>query len=150
MEVSSCSFDWKEIMTRLLFFGLAFVALGCSSISGPDKEQVVGTIEHFSEPVMVQLPDTVAAGEAFAATVRTYGGGCTKKGDTKVEVDDLRATVTPYDFRVESNICTDILNAFQHTAMLRFQRAGTAEVVVRGRKQPGDEVVTVKRMVVVR
>lgn len=139
-------------MTRLLFFGLALVALGCSSISGLDEEQVVGIIEHFSEPVMVQLPDTVAAGEAFTATVRTYGGGCTKKGDTKVEVNDLRATVTPYDVRVESNanVCTDILNAFQHTTTLRFEKAGTAEVVVRGRKQPGDEVVTVKRTVVVR
>lgn len=99
---------------------------------------------------MVQIPDTVAAGEAFTATVRTYGGGCNKKGDTKVEVNDLHATVTPFDVRIESNVCTDILKVFQHTATLRFEKAGTAGVVVQGRKQPGNQVVTVKRTVVVR
>ncbi len=137
-------------MTRLLFGGLALVALGCGSISGLDEEQVVGVVEHFNDPVIVQLPDTVAAGQAFTATVRTYGNGCTKKGDTSVEVNDLSATVTPFDVRKKANFCTDILNAFQHTATLRFNKAGTAEVVVRGRKQPGDEVVTLKRTVVVR
>jgi hypothetical protein len=137
-------------MTRLILLGLGLVVLGCSSLTGPGRERVIGTLEHHGDSVVVSVPDTVAAGEAFTVAVRTYGGGCMEKGDTEVEVRGLRATVTPYDIRVEADVCTAILKLFEHTATLHFEGAGTAEVVMRGRKEPEGEILTVGRTVVVR
>jgi hypothetical protein len=138
-------------MLRVMLFGFVALAMGCSSITYPE-ERVIGVITGFNaDDPHVAVPDTVAAGESFAVTVRTYGGGCTRKGETETEIDGLRATVTPYDIQTRADICTDILKQFTHTASLRFNETGTARVVVRGRGHtPDGALLTIERTVVVR
>lgn len=126
--------------------------LACSSPSGPRERRVIGTIEFFDDPVVISLPDTAAAGEPFTATVRTYGGGCTRKGDTEVDVDGLRANVIPFDIETVGDqvVCPAVLVRFQHSATITFEEPGTGDVIVQGRREPENELFTVERTVVVR
>jgi hypothetical protein len=87
------------------------------------------------------LPDTVAVGASVVATVRSYGGGCIRAGETEVAVDGLAADVRPFDyFPVPSptRVCTADLRIIEHPATLRFARAGRAVVRVHGRRDGGD------------
>ena len=152
---------------RLLLLSLVLAA--CAQPAGPSdpplgdrrespdgvvQERRVGTIEHYRDPVRVEAPASVAVGETFEVRVTTYGGGCIAQGDTEVAVGDLRAVVTPYDWETVSMprnfACTSELRFYTHTAALRFDRAGTATVAVRGRERPGDRVFTVERRITVR
>ena len=121
--------------------------------SGP-SERVFGTIEYYGEPAQVEVPDLVEQGQPFTVTVMTYGGGCIEKGETKVEVEALRAEVRPYDYDTSplNGICNDELRVHKHTATLSFGEAGTAEVVFYGLKEDAGGVTqtSVKRTVVVR
>jgi hypothetical protein len=99
------------------------------------------------------LPDTVAVGASVVATVRSYGGGCIRAGETEVAVDGLAADVRPFDyFPVPSptRVCTADLRIIEHPATLRFARAGRAVVRVHGRRDGGDTPLVVQRTLVVR
>lgn len=104
--------------------------------SGP-SERVFGTLEYYGEPAQVEVPASVRHGQPFAVTVVTYGGGCIEKGETKAEVEALRAEVRPYDYDTSpvNPICDDVLRVHKHTATLSFEEAGTAEVVFYGLKE---------------
>lgn len=121
--------------------------------SGP-SERVFGTIEYYGEPAQVEVPGLVEQGQPFVVTVVTYGGGCIEKGETKAEVEALRAEVRPYDYDTSpvNPICNDVLRVHKHTATLSFEEAGTAEVVFYGRKEDASGVMqtSVTRTVVVR
>ena len=120
---------------------------------GTVEERRVGIIASYGDPVRVELPASVLAGEAVEVTVVTYGDGCTRKGDTEVEISDLSAEVTPYDWEVTQlppdTACTLELRLYEHTATLRFDRAGTAQVIIRGREEPSGEVIAVEYPVAV-
>lgn len=145
-------------MTRIAMAAAALVALGCSSGTEPGAQpgggapdrRVLGTIEHYGDAAVVSVPDTVVAGETFTVRVRTYGGGCVSQGHTEAKVSGTQAMITPFDIRSDAEVCTQELRFFDHAAELRFEQPGTAEVVVRGVRKPGDEVITIERRVVVR
>lgn len=130
--------------------------VGCDAPLDADieRQRVIATIEDLGMPVMVELPDTVVAGELFEVHVHTYGGGCVDKGDTEVEVLGPVASVTPYDIEVtrlpENHYCPDILLIYDHVGLVRLTQGGPAMVEVRGRRRPGNEVFTVERPVYVR
>lgn len=130
---------------------VSFLLLACADVQGPGAErQEPGIIAFYGEDVVISAPDTVARGQAFPVTVRTYGGGCTSKGPTHLETAGLHATVLPFDIDSGAHICTSILNVFLHTADVRFDLAGTATVVFRGRRLPEGEAVMFERSIVVR
>lgn len=93
-------------------------------------------------------------GQLFTVSVTTYGGGCTEKGETKVEVEALRAEVRPYDYDTSplGHDCDDMLRIYEHTATLSFEEIGTAEVVFYGLKKGAGGVTqtTVTRTLEVR
>lgn len=144
-------------MNRLLLFSLTVSIWACSSpteLARPDENgRLLGTIEHYGDPVGVELPSHVERGEDFTVTVTTYGGGCIAKGETESEVEGLRAVVTPFDYdavNLPANAaCPDILYLYAHTATLRFDERGEAQVVIRGQQKPSREVITVKRTVII-
>lgn len=143
------------IPTAALAAALALTLAACASTpneSPQDGRRVLGVIDHHDDPVRVEAPAEVARGTDFQVAVVTYGGGCVSEGDTQVEVDGLRAVVTPHDIDVSGPgiFCTLELRQFRHTATLRFDRAGTATVVFRGRRVPEGDVVSVERTVRVR
>jgi hypothetical protein len=51
-------------------------------------------------------------------------------GVTEVRVEGMRATITPYDNRALRAVCPSDSASIEHTAMVRFDAAGTPEVVV--------------------
>lgn len=128
---------------------------GCSDLfTGPHDVARVGIVDHFGESeAVVEAPDTVAAGEAFTVTVRTYGGGCTSKGSTRVE-DTVEGGVliTPIDVTREGPdvVCPGILKRLTHEATLTFGATGERTITVRGRRVAHgerDEVVLLDRAV---
>lgn len=61
-----------------MLFPALFLLASCSSpveLAVPDDEgRVLGAIEHYGDPVQVEMPLRVSAGEPFTVTVTTYGG----------------------------------------------------------------------------
>ena len=129
---------------------------GCRLIADNEirRERQLGLIQYYHDPLVVQIPETVAVASPFEVTVRTYGGGCIDQGDTEVSVVGQAAAVRPYDVFVTdlppNYACTDELRLYTHRAHVRFEQAGPATVTVHGRVRPGDSVMVVQRSVHVR
>lgn len=128
----------------------AALVLGGCGILGPDEEEVLGAIEFYGDPFVLEAPDTVTAGEEFTASVRTYGGGCITKGSMSVSIEGQLATLVPVDIQSSAGVCTLELRLFSHSAGIRFDGRGDAVIRVQGRKEPGGEVVTRERSIWVR
>jgi len=141
----------KTVNPQSALAAIAVASLcACSGVLDPPGEgQQPGVISFYNDPVVVEAPETVVRGQTFTVSVRTYGGGCITQGPTGVRVDDLLATVTPMDINSGANVCTAELRMFRHEASIRFDRAGTATVVLRGTRLPEDEPVTVLRTITV-
>ena len=164
------SLDQGSVAMRVSILLTAVLLSGCTSSTGPDggdlvrevrehpdgtvTELRIGAIEHYGDPVRVEVPESVQRNQDFTVKVTTYGGGCITKGTTEVKVEGRLALITPYDWvvtRLPPNwACTLDLRLLEHTATLRFSEPGTAQIQIRGRKAPSDETVTVKRSVQVR
>lgn len=136
--------------TATLLLGLLGAA--CTS-TGPDlgsEVEVVGAVQFHEEPVLIQAPDTVNAGESFSVSVRTWGGGCVSEGPTRVSRDGSTVRIEPIDIEVVAEVCTAELRRFMHMAEVTLASPGEATLRVVGRRLPADEVTTFERTVVVR
>jgi hypothetical protein len=138
----------------LLVVALTTTLAACDVLSiAPEERLVVGAVAFYAvgDP-FIDLPDTVDASVPFAVTVHTYGGGCERIGPTETTVEASAALVVPYDYTVSSPgiACTDILNVFQHVAVLRLDLAGAATVTIRGREEPSGALREYPRPVWVR
>ena len=102
----------------------------------PDERRVIGLIETVNDPVLVEVPDSVAVSVPFAVSVTTYRGRCgTRIGDTEVDLEGKVARVTPYDYQATGDLdCVSILVLYEHQTTVRFDVPGEAVVVVIGRK----------------
>lgn len=137
---------------------LLAVLPACDQISSADGDRDgrtvtrPGSIAFYNQPERITVPDTVTAGVAFPVEVLTFGGGCASLGETRVEVTELAARVSVFDqdFIPRDGACTEPLLTFAHQATVRFSRAGTATLQVRGRREPGNHAHTVERRIVVR
>jgi hypothetical protein len=122
--------------------------------NGMVVERRVGTIEQSNSQAGVNVPDSVARGEEFVVEVTTWGSDCVGKGDMEVQVTGLSIVLTPYDWEVirlpPNTGCRVAVIFHEHTASLRFDQPGEGRVVVRGRRKPSGEVITVERRIEVR
>lgn len=117
--------------------------------SGGANEHVtelqIGVIEHYSNPVRVEVPETVQRNQDFTVRVITYGGGCKAMGSTDVKIEGRSARIAPYDWEVTrmapGKACTDDLVRYAHTATLHFSDVGTAQVGIRGRRKPSGDLI---------
>lgn len=135
--------DGRALRWTGLVVSLA-VAVACDDgVTEPREVQRLGILEHFGESGdVVSLPTVVAPGEEFAVIVRTYGGGCTTKGTTRVDTVDESIRVTPLDVTVadQDAVCIDILKRLTHRADLVVEEPGQQVILVRGRAVgAGDE-----------
>lgn len=82
----------------------------------------------------------------------TYGNGCVTPGETIFLVSGGTAEITPYDYdrTKTSDFCTQAQLYLAHTATLKFDRAGQATVLVRGRHSPPDTLIILTYTVQVR
>lgn len=127
-------------MRLLIVIAISVLLTSCDFLTGPNERLVVGVVAFHSEPVVIEVPDTVSVSVPFSVSVRTYGGGCERVGPTEVEMDGLDAEITPFDYTAaaDGGACTDILLSFVHEASLTFATVGSATVTIRGKEEPGD------------
>ncbi len=125
------------------------LALACDSTLGIDEEARIGVISYHGEPIVVTVPDTVQVDVFFSVSVRTYGTGCHSKGGTTIQIVGLSVDITPYDIHSGAQVCTDILNVFDHRATLTLRESGVAQITFHGKQMPEDSLITVVREVVV-
>lgn len=135
---------------------VAVLLVACESSTGPEfeRQRRPGTIEHYDDPLVLVVPDTVSAGVAFDIIIRTYVGGCDEAGGTDVVRTEGRIEVSPFDFDripLDPHVgCPDRLGLIDHRATSSFDAPGVGVVVIRGREEPSLEARTVERTVVVR
>ena len=119
------------------------LATGCggSEPSEPGRNQDllgaadrrVGVISGADEgAVVIQAPDTVHAGIAFAVVVNSFGSsGCVQPDGAEFAVEGALATVTPWDL-VSDGPCTRDYVARPHPLTLTFTQPGQARITARG------------------
>lgn len=130
------------------------VAAACQGgITGPRDVTRQGIVEFHGDGPEVSLPASVTAGEAMTVTVRTFGGGCTSQGPTRVDTVDAVVRILPHDITTEGRnvVCPSILRSFEHRADLTFEEAGERTVRIVGRRvgREVDEVIELDRTVTV-
>jgi len=137
---------------RRIFPVLAFVSwlAGCSDESagevdggGPTLE--IGIIDHFgdSEGILV-APETVEREAPFSVEVITYARGCYVADVVEVESSSEVVTLTPYDRRLEGDVCTDGERRLSHSAELAFATPGSRTIEIVGRKVDADEDLLIR------
>ncbi len=76
----------------------------------------------------------------FTVSIVTLGGGCTRAGDTDVDVTGSTAIITPYDYSTakvdggSDDICLTYGELYDHIVQVTFDATGARAVVVRSRK----------------
>lgn len=137
--------------------------VACSSTTGTEppsrvilggefkRERQLAVIRFYQDPMLIEVPSVVSRGVDFEVAVRTFGNGCVTQGDTEVSIAGRTAEVRPFDVFVTqlppNSACTDILRYYLHRATMRFTEAGVATVRVRGRAQPGNDIIVVEHVV---
>lgn len=136
------------------FVALAAAALtlapaGCDSVVGSSDWSVrLGTLATGPEGPALEVPDSVAVGVAFTVRVRTRGGGCDRRGPTRVERGAGAPTVVPRDsIFVGEAVCPAVLRTFSHEATLTFDDPGRSTVRFRVRDPADGSVVEIDRSV---
>lgn len=131
------------------------VACGNGELPSQGK-RVPGTISYYDEPIQITVPDSVARGETFTVSVMTFVGGCLEPGNTETEINELEATIRPYDIDTTRPRypCTADIAFHPHTAELRFDASGEAQIrfvgLREGLEHPEGIEMTQTRTVVVR
>ncbi len=121
----------------------------CDGPLDPGDERALGIIAFHGDPVVLTVPDSVRVGDAFEVSIRTYGDGCYRMGDTEVGANGLLAEVAPYDSHATKGVCAAILRSFDHRGTLTFGQSGTARVTFRGMQVPENRPISVSRDIVV-
>ncbi len=100
------------------------------------RVRVVGEIDSFSQQDAIIVPASVQSRESFEVTVTTLGGGCMDQGETDVQVQGLRADITPYDYAITPlfGACLLYGEEYLHTTTLTFAEKGTATLFFHGRE----------------
>ena len=134
-------------MKKWVCLGLLLVSLtSCGLLER--RVRVVGEISSFSQENAIILPVSVASGEPFEITVTTLGGGCMEQGKTDVQLQGLRADITPYDYEITPLFggCLLYGENYRHTATLSFAEKGTATLLFHGRRLEADKAVETTEM----
>lgn len=121
----------------------------------PEETPVEGTatrrvarVRHYGDGVVLSAPTRVRAGDSLSVSFTAYGGGCTGSDTTVVRMEGRRVVVVPYQ-RIytprKEQPCGLALHLDRRVARIAFLSAGTAEIVLVGRSEPGDEWVITTR-----
>ena len=123
-------------MTHLTgVIGAVSIATNCFLSTDSETGRVIGVI-NTGGPVatVIEAPDTVWVGVAFAAAVNSYGNSCTAPDGVKLTLAPAEARVIPFD-RVpddDDGVCADVLRRLPHPVELRFTALGAATIVAEG------------------
>lgn len=118
-------------MRRLALAGLLPLLVGCSVTTEPEQRLLLADIAgYFAEDPFVEV---TSSGSSATVRVTTFGSSCNAKGITSVTVEDLTATVEPYNYAPPTGTpCPRDLRGFIHEVTIQFNRSGAARILVRG------------------
>ncbi|NVB79207.1 MAG: hypothetical protein HOV81_12470 [Kofleriaceae bacterium] len=126
---------------------LVLTVLALAGCTEPDYDVVVGRIQLWDEPVMIEVPSSARRGELAIVNVTTSGNECVDYLSTDLDVHGDVADVTPLDRHPRGNlVCHDIWKSIRHEVGIAFDTAGVKTIVVHGRRTTanfGDEVIEV-------
>lgn len=125
----------RILIGLLLSIAAVFASLACDYGEATDgtRELRPGVLEHFGDPVRIEIPPRVAAGAPFLLTVHTYGGGCLEEGPTEEIRSDDRIVIRPLDRFVSTDgVCTSDLRVYAHEVSLTLEDPGVVEILVQG------------------
>ena len=132
-----------------LLLALMASGLSCGSPMDEGPRRVVGTIDNGASFDPLSLPDTVAVGVPFTATVSTLRGACTRPDGADVHVAGLLADITLFDLLPPAEtVCIAVLVGAPRSLVLTFATPGPALVRLHGRGPNGD--LTVEHSITVR
>ncbi|HJQ19188.1 MAG TPA: hypothetical protein VJ867_02495 [Gemmatimonadaceae bacterium] len=137
---------WVNV-TRLAL-GLAFLVSACRLLDGHWRARNLAVIEYQAgdqSVASITAPDTVQVSAPFSVSVKSYGGGCERQGETEVNAGAAVVEILPYDY-TEGVECTDLLRTFDHVATVHFSAVGTDTLVFRGRRDVGGGFTFVMRL----
>ncbi len=69
--------------------------------------------------------------------VKTYGGGCITRGETRLTQLGLSVEIAPFDKVTDpgpQGACTSVLRILEHDIVVVFDTPGSANVVIQGRE----------------
>jgi hypothetical protein len=136
---------------RLLACTALFATAACPRVSGvSERWEARPAIIVDNQDARIVLPARVRAGEEFQVQVTTYGGGCHRQGRTEVVVSQSARSADLYprdQLNVAAEVCTQQLKMFTHSAAVRIDQPGTAQIRVHGLKLQNEEPVTATRTV---
>ncbi len=141
-------------MTFVLSLGLIAADCGSIPVEPLAANERLGVISVEDQPTVIEVPEVVEVGKDVAITVGTYGvgGECVTMGRTRISESGSLVIIEPIDSVVElppDAICTAALYLFRHETSLVFSEAGSVVVEIRGREWPKDEVIRIRRRVLV-
>jgi len=141
----------KRIRVVLSWVCLVTAIVACGSPTVPGEELRLAAIGHYyHDDPRITLPNTAMVGEPVVLRVNSYGGGCTRKGETRTEITPDGPVVLPYDYVDRSRFtCNRKLHIFSHEAVLVFEERGEVRVTVKGRNGSTGALLLAHRTVVV-
>jgi hypothetical protein len=128
-------------------------ALACREPTGLRWGIRRGTIQSDSGTSLLDVPQTIVAGQPAVFTIYTYGGGCVRQAYTRSSLSGSMAILEPFDSVVvampDNMGCTLELRMFAHSATFTFPGAGSATIRVVGWKEPDEVEVTREQSIIV-
>ena len=114
-----------------------------AACAGPDRAREIGLLNGQPErSAAIDVPAEVSVGDAFVATVMTFGSGnCTGPAGEEVTTSGSVMRLVPFD-EVPTDgetVCLADLAGFSHAQQLRVDVAGPAILRVVGYFGQGDE-----------
>jgi hypothetical protein len=125
------------------------VACGITEPTPPESGMRLGTIEFYGDSLVWSVPAEAEVGQRIEVSVRTYGGGCDRKGELRMIVEEGAVRLEPFDY-VGGGVCPAILRLFDHVGQFSVNRQGTVRVRLIGRRRPENKVIVVDRWIAVR
>lgn len=119
---------------RAMLVGIALAATAaCNAFTGDAYRTGPALIVFYRDTATITAPDTVARGEDFAVSIRTFGGGCTRETlRADVSVTGSLAEIKPLNRTRNASVCTSDLLYLEHNVRVRFNVAGRVVLRVIG------------------
>lgn len=113
--------------------------LGLSGVISAGLGLQPGILKFYDDAVLIDVPQSATVGNPVMIAVKTYGGGCITRGETRLTQSGLSVEVAPFDKVIDpgpQGACTDDLRIFEHGVVVVFDTPGSANVVIQGREWP--------------
>src|SRR5688572_9870406 len=116
----------RPSIPRLSLLVAGLLASGCSL--DPTFSEPALIIFH-GDTATITAPASAAVGSVFNVSVRTFGGGCTRRISRTIgNVTGTLIEISPFNETRRASACTDDLLFITHTVTVNVDQPGTATI----------------------